>query len=85
MRGFAFNKKGCDWMKKLNVIANILICLSLGLLVIRALLSYNNYMRHVELFNANGWFWYTDVLEWGKYILPIVGLCVIVKFILRKK
>ena len=70
-------------MKKLNVISNILICLSLVILGMRALLSYNNYTRHVELFADNGWLWYTDVLTWGMYILPIVGLCIIVKLVLH--
>ena len=37
-------------MKKLNVFANVLICSSLGLWIMKALLDYNNYTRHVELF-----------------------------------
>ena len=72
-------------MKKLNVFVNILMCASLGLWAIQSLLSYNNYTRHVELYAANGWLWYTDALAWGKYIIPIVILCLIAKFILRKR
>ena len=72
-------------MKKLNVFANVLICSSLGLWVIKALLNYNNYTRHVELFTTNGWLWYTDVLAWGKYIVPIIIVCIIIKFVLSKK
>ena len=72
-------------MKKLNVFANVLICSSLGLWIIKASLDYNNYTRHVELFTANGWLWYTDILAWGKYIVPIITVCIIIKFILSKK
>ena len=72
-------------MKKLKVITNVIICVSWGLLAIRALLSYINYTRHIELFAAEGWFWYTDVIMWGKYIIPIVVVCVVVKIILHKK
>ena len=42
-------------------------------------------LRHVELFASEGWLWYTSVLAWGKYIIPIVGLCVVAKLVLRKK
>ena len=72
-------------MKKINNFINILICTSLGLWVIQALLSYNNYTRHVELYAANGWFWYDDVLLWGKFIIPIVVTCLIAKFVIHKK
>ena len=72
-------------MKKLKVFANVLICISLALWAIRALLSYINYTRHIELFAAEGWLWYTDILVWGKYILPIVVVCFIVKIVLNKK
>ena len=72
-------------MKIIKVLANVLICVSLGLLAIRALLSYINYTRHIELFASEGWFWYTDVLVWGKYIIPILAVCLIAKLILRKK
>ena len=72
-------------MKKCNVFANILICASLGLWAIKTLLDYNNYTRHIALFAANGWLWYTDALSWGKYIIPIVLICLIVKFVFRKK
>ena len=72
-------------MKKLNVFANVLICSSLGLWVIKALLDYNNYTRHVALFTTNGWLWYTDVFAWGKYIVPIIIVCIIIKFVLSKK
>ena len=71
-------------MKKLNVFANVLICSSLGLWVIKALLDYNNYTRHVELYAAHGWLWYEDVLAWGKCILPIVVICLVVKYFSRK-
>ena len=72
-------------VKKLNVFANVLICVSLGLWAVRALLSYINYTRHVELFAAEGWLWYTDVLAWGKYIIPIVVILLILKIVIRKK
>jgi len=72
-------------MKKANIFMNILICTSLGIWVIQALLSYNNYTRHVELYAAEGWLWYTDVLAWGKIIIPIVTVCLIVKIIVRKR
>lgn len=72
-------------MKKFNVFANVLICFSVGLWAIKAVLDYNNYTRHVELFAANGWFWYDDVLLWGKYIIPIVATCFIAKFVFHKK
>jgi len=72
-------------MKKLNGFANVLICVSLGLWAIQALLSYNNYTRHIELYATEGWLWYTDVLAWGKFIIPIVVVCLIAKFIFRKK
>ena len=71
-------------MKRVKILANVLICSSLGLWVMKALLDHNNYTRHIELFAANGWHWYTDVLAWGKYIIPIVAICLVVKFILRK-
>ncbi len=72
-------------MKKFDILANVLICSSLGLWVIKALLDYNNYTRHVELFADNGWLWYTDVLAWGKCIIPIVVICLVVKYIFRRK
>ena len=72
-------------MKKINYFINTLIYTSLGLLVIRAALSYINYTRHIELFAANGWFWYDDVLNWGKYAIPIVVVCMILKFVILKK
>ena len=72
-------------MKKLNVFAGILIYASLGLLAIRAFLSYNNYTRHVELFASEGWVWYTDVFAWAKFIIPIVIVCIVLKLISRKK
>ena len=77
--------KGRVPVKKLKLFANILLWMSLGLLAARALLSYNNYTRHVELFAAEGWLWYTDVFVWAKYILPITMVCLIVKIILQKK
>lgn len=80
-----FKEKGSESMKKLNVFANVLICVSLGLWAVRALLSYNNYTRHVELFAAEGWLWYTDVLAWGKYIIPVVVILLILKIVIRKK
>lgn len=72
-------------MKKINTFMNCLICISLGLWVIKALLDYNNYTRHVALFVANGWFWYDGILRLGKYIIPIVAICFIVKFVIHKK
>ena len=72
-------------MKKINLFANILICVSMGFWVIRALLSYINYTRHVALFATEGWLWYTDVLVWGKYIIPVVVVCLVSKFFLNKK
>ena len=72
-------------MKKFDILANVLICASLGLWVIKALLDYNNYTRHVELFADNGWLWYTDFLAWGKCIIPIVVICLVVKYIFRRK
>ena len=41
--------------------------------------------RHVELFAANGWLWYTDALTWSKYIIPIVVVSIVIKLVLRKK
>ena len=72
-------------MKRFNVFANVLIYVSLSLWAIQALLSYNNYTRHVELYAAEGWLWYTDVLTWGRYIIPMVAVCLIAKFIFHKK
>ena len=72
-------------MKKINLFANILICVSFGIWVIRALLSYINYTRHVDLFVTEGWLWYADVLVWGKYIIPVVVVCLTSKFLLNKK
>ena len=72
-------------MKKSNILADILTWLSLGLWLIKALLDYNNYTRHVELYAAHGWLWYADVLSWGKFILPIVVICLFLKYIFRKK
>ena len=72
-------------MKKLNVFAGILLGTCFGLLVMRALLSYLNYTRHAALFAANGWLWYTDVLTWSKWILPVIIVCFLAKCILRKK
>lgn len=72
-------------MQKCNIFINILICVSLGLWGIQALLSYNNYTRHVELYTDNGWVWYTDVLSRGKYIVPIVVALLIAKFVINKK
>jgi len=72
-------------MKKWNVFVNVLICVSLGFWAIQALLSYHNYTRHVELYAAEGWLWYTDVFMWGKYIIPLVVVCFLAKFIFRRK
>ena len=72
-------------MKKFDILANVLVCSSLGLWVIKVLLDYNNYTRHVELYANNGWLWYTDGLAWGRCILPIVVICLVVKYILRRK
>ena len=72
-------------MKRFRVCINILICLSLGLWFIKALLDYNNYTRHVALFAANGWLWYTDVVAWGKYVLLVVAICLVAKYISRRK
>lgn len=72
-------------MKKTNVIINILICVSLGSWIMQSILSYHNYTRHVELYSANGWLWYVDAFAWGRYILPIVGILLIVKSVVRKK
>ena len=72
-------------MKKVTNFINLLIGTSIGLWVIKALLDYNNYTRHIELFDANGWLWYDDVLIWGKYIIPIVVTCFIGKFIIHQK
>lgn len=71
--------------RKLNIYVNVFLCLSLTLWVIKALLDYNNYTRHVELFAANGWLWYTDALTWSKYIIPIVVVSIVIKLVLRKK
>jgi hypothetical protein len=72
-------------MKKPAIYANVALCSSLAIWAIKALLDYNNYTRHVELFDANGWLWYTDVLAWAKYIIPIVLVCIVIKFVLNKK
>ena len=72
-------------MKKLNILVNILICASLSLWAIQALLSYHNYTRHVALFAANGWHWYDHVLPWGKYVIPIAAVCFLVKFLICRK
>ena len=72
-------------MRRINFFINTIICVLLGLWGIQALLSYNNYTRHVELYAANGWVWYTDVLSWGKYIVPIVVALLIAKFVIHKK
>ena len=72
-------------MKKIYNFSNILICTSLGLWVIQAVLSYINCTRHVELYATNGWFWYDDVLVWGKYIIPTIVVCLIAKFIIYKR
>ena len=72
-------------MKKINIFLNVLICTSLGLWMIRAMLSYINYTRHVELFATNGWSWYDDVLIWGNYTIPIIIVCLIAKILICKK
>ena len=72
-------------MKKIRVFTNLIICVSLSLWAIQALLAYNNYTRHVELYAASGWLWYTDSLNWGKSIIPLVIVCLIVKSILQRK
>ena len=41
--------------------------------------------RHVELYAAEDWLWYTDVLTWGKIIIPIVIMCLIVKIVVCKR
>ena len=72
-------------MKKLHSFTNVLIFFSLGLWAIKAFLDYTNYTRHVALFAANGWVWYTDTLAWGKWILPVVVICLIAQLFLRRK
>ena len=72
-------------MKKINAFANVLMCVSLGLWAIKALLDYSNNTRHIELFATNGWFWYDDVLLWGNCIIPIIAVCWIAKFLVCKK
>lgn len=71
-------------MKKSKVIINILICVLLGSWVIQTILSYHNYTRHIELYSANGWLWYMDAIAFGKYVLPIVGILLIVKSVIHK-
>jgi hypothetical protein len=72
-------------MKKVNNFMNILIFVLVSVLVMRAILSYINYTRHIALFAVNGWLWYEDVFVWGKYIVPVMVVCVIVKMIVSKK
>ena len=72
-------------MKKANTLLNILLCAVPLLWAVWALLCYQNYTRHVELFAANGWLWYTEVLAWGKWALPLIALCLITKCLLRRK
>ena len=81
---FEFDRRLSE-MKKINNFINILICTSLGLWVIQAMLSYSNYTRHVELYATNVWFWYDDVMVWGKYIIPTIAVCLIAKFIIYKR
>jgi len=71
-------------MKKVNSFITFLMYISLGLWGIKALLDYNNYTRHVELFADNGWFWYEDALRWGMYIVPIVVICFFAKIMILK-
>lgn len=72
-------------MKKANIFMNILILASVSVLVMRAILSYINYTRHIALFAVNGWLWYDDVFAWGKYIIPVIAVCAIIKTIASKK
>ena len=72
-------------MKKINNFINIFICTSLGLWILKALLDYNNYTRHIALYASNGWLWYDNILQWGNYIIPIVVICFIAKFIIHQK
>lgn len=72
-------------MKKLNIFLNVIMGAALVLWGIQAMLSYQNYTRHVELFAQNGWYWYTNVLAWGKVVVPVVAACLILKFVFRKK
>ena len=69
-------------MKKFLYFINLLVCTSIGLWVIKALLDYNNYTRHTELYATNGWLWYTDVFLWGKYVVLIVAVLLIVKMLI---
>ena len=71
-------------MKKINLVLSFLMGTSLIIWVMKALLDYINYTRHIELFAANGWLWYDGVLSWGKVIIPLVAICLIAKFIIRK-
>ena len=71
-------------MKKINHVLNFMIGASLFLCAMKALLDYVNYTRHIELFAANGWLWYDNVLPWGKVSIPLVVICLIAKFIIRK-
>ena len=71
-------------MKKINHVLNFIIGASLCLWMMKALLDCVNYTRHIELFAANGWLWYDNVLPWGKVIIPIVAICSIAKFIIHK-
>ena len=72
-------------MKKLNVLLNVIPGVAVGLWGIQALLAYQNYTRHIELFARNGWFWYTDTLEWGKCVVPLVVGCLVVKLVAKQK
>ena len=71
-------------MKKINHILNFFIWTSLSLWAMKAILDYVNYTRHIELFAANRWLWYDNILLWGKVIIPFVVICLITKFIIRK-
>ena len=72
-------------MKKINHLMTVLTAAALGLWVIKALLDYHNYTRHIDLFAANGWTWYEDAMSWGTYIVPLVAVCLIAKLVIRKK
>lgn len=71
-------------MKRFDHVLNLIIGASLTIWVMKALLDYVNYTRHLELFAANGWLWYDSVLLLGKGIIPIVAICFITKLAIRK-
>lgn len=70
-------------MKKLNTILNIIMGTFVGIFIGHGIYVAWNFKTHPELYAMQSAPWYTSILVYGIFTLAVLGVCILIKAIIK--